>query len=463
MSDTDASALRVPPHSLEAEHAVLGALLLDNAAWDRVGDMLAAKHFYRHEHRLIYLAIGTLITAIKVADVITVAEQLKRMEQGDTCGGMVYLNSLSASVPSAANARYYAGIVLEQARRRSLIAALDNATSRVWQATHPIDEQLNVIAHGIAQLEAQTQELVPEQLSGLVVERLDHITALHERTGSPGWSTGLPQLDAMIRGGFHPGRVYLIGGRPGMGKSAFSLWTTLQRCLVDQMAALYLSQEMPKTEVTERALAIAGPLSYTAIQTGKLADRDWAKLSQAAEKLALLNFHIDEQVGLSHGDIRVKARFIKGLQLLVVDYVQLCSGIGDSDGGRRQQQTRTEELAIISRALKQLAKQLHCAVLVLSGLNRSVDERMFRRPIMSDFRDCGQLEADADVIIALFQLRAKDATGRRILGFDVIKCRQGETGCVAVDFWGDTMEFAESEYSADDLLRPDKKSKGGDL
>lgn len=458
----DESRLRVPPHSLEAEQAVLGALMLENAAWDRgVGDTLVAKHFYRHEHRLIYIAIGQLIIACKAADVITVHAQLSGVPSGDTID-LSYLNALCASIPSAANARYYAGIVLESARRRQLITALDGAVSRVWQTDQPIDEQLNVIANGIARLEAQTQELVPERIDALVVERLDHITEMAEGKDVQSWSTGLPQLDRLLKGGFHPGRIYLVGGRPGMGKSAFALWTTLNRTLIENSVALYLSQEMPKTEVTERAITIAGKVSYNAVQTGKLNDREWGRMSEGIEKLSRADFHIDEQVGISHGDIRVKARYVKGLQLLVVDYVQLCSGVGESEG-RGRDQTRTEELSIISRSLKQLAKQLHCAVLVLSGLGRAVDERAYRRPIMSDLRDCGQLEADADVIILLFQLRALDSTGRRILGFDIPKNRQGSPGLVAVDFWGEMMEFAESEYAAEDLLKPEKKSQGGAL
>jgi replicative DNA helicase len=453
----EAENLPPVPWSNEAEQAVLGALLLDNSAWDRVADLLEARHFFSGEHRLIWTAIGTLIMSGKPADVVTVHVQLQASRQNEAkLIEMAYLLAVSGSIPSSSSIRHYGEIVIERWQQRVLRIAADRA-QEIANSDGPAVEKIERIQAGFAQLERQHVRDVPRRMQDIVVERLDHITALGEGTVENGWTTGLKKLDALLRGGFKPGRVYLLGGRPGMGKSALALWSTLHGALDHDVCGGYLSQEMPDSEVGERGLSITGNLSYTNIQTGKLTDAEWAKLSTAAEKLAQIDFHIDAQAGLTFNDIRIKARYIKGLKVLVLDYVQLCKGTGEGEANRNG------ELELISRGLKQLAKDMGIAILALSALGRKVDERAFKRPIMSDFKDCGALEGDADVLMTLFPLRAMDSRGAKIMGLEILKSRQGPTGLIAVDFWGDFMDWEESEYEAEDLLRPDKKNKVGDI
>lgn len=452
---SDDETIPAPAHwSVEAEQAVLGGLMLDNAAWDRTGDLLQARHFFAAQHRAIYVAIGSLVNASKPADVITVYAALQARKIDDVAASITLgeLNELVSSVASAQSIRAYALIVHEHWQQRVLLAASDRALA-ISRAPGPATEKLNAIVAGFGELERQHVREVPRRLGELMVEQLDHISDMATGNVTPGWSTGMPQLDVLLKGGFHPGRVYLIGGRPGKGKSALALWCGVHLSLLDNLVTLYLSQEMPASEVTERAISTVGQISYTAVQTGKLSDQEWGKLTDTSAKLAAIEFHVDAQSGLSASDIRIKARYVKGLNILVLDYVQLCKGTGEGES------SRNEEIGAISRALKGLAKDRNCAVLVLSGLSRKVDERAHKRAIMSDFRDSGQLEADADVIMSLFELRAKDSRGARIMGIDILKNRQGSEGCIAVDFWGDLMSWSESQYRAEDLLKPAKGVK----
>lgn len=451
---------QAPPWSQEAEQSVLGGLMLDNGAWDRAADLVEARQFFDGQHRVIFDVIGSMISSMKPADVITVFQRCQVLGRSNPVAEqvtMIYLNALVESVPSATNIRRYAEIVNETWRERVLIAQADEAMS-IARSAGPAAGKLERIVQGFGSLERQNVRNVPRTIQDIMVERLDHLTALNEGSVTMGWTTGLNQVDKLLRGGFQPGRVYLLGGRPAQGKSALSLWMASNSALLDGLSSLYLSQEMPDSEVGERTLAMTAQVSYTNLQTGKLSDREWGKVSEGVEKLASANFHIDSQTGLSAGDIGIKVRTIQGVNLVVLDYVQLCRGTGEGENNRNG------ELEVISRALKQLAKDRNCAVIVLSALSRKVDERGHRRPIMSDFRDCGALEADCDVQMSLFQLRALDERGARIMGLDIIKNRQGPTGIVALDFWPDLMSWAESEYRAEDLLAPEKKrSNGGDL
>jgi len=446
------------PWSQDAEQSVLGGLLLDNQAYDRVGDLLTGEEFFVHAHATIYRVIAALITASKPADVITVHEECKALSKAHR-GEPVelsYLNALSQSVPSAHNARRYAEIVREHYLSRTLLAKLDEATG-VARGPGSFDLKLDTVASSISALERNSTSNLAVDMGTVIVELLDHINDLAANGLAPGWSTRFPTLDRYLRGGFHAGRMYLLGGRPGMGKSALALWWETKCSVEEGIVSLYLSQEMPRREVGERSVASVGRISYERLQVGELQDQEWGRLSEAAEKLRRAPFYVDEQAGLSGNEIRLKCRQIKGLNLVVIDYIQLCRGTGEGEANRNA------ELELISRAVKTLAKQLKVAVIVLSALNRRVDDRPHGRAILADFKDCSALEADADVVMSLFQVKTLEATDCVLIGLDVLKNRQGRKGSLVLNFWGDQMSWGESEYELEELLKPDRKKKGDDL
>lgn len=448
------SSLRVPPHSREAEQSVLGGLLLDNSAWDRAADLLKESDFYRHEHRLIFGAIGALVNATKPADVITVFEQLECMGKGDECGGIGYLNSLAQSVPSAANMRRYAEIVRERAVLRGLVAVSDTiATAAFNPQGRSVAEILDSAATAMHALEAGHAKKMPRSFQDIVVERLDHISELAQGKVKSGWPTNFPTLDDMLNGGLRPGSVYVLAARPSVGKSALAaaIGTGFAQ---DGLPTLFLSQEMGDGEVIDRALANIGGIPYKNIQTGQLSDMDWANLSSAAESGAAMPFYVDDQGSLTISEIRSKARSIKGLKLLVLDYLQLSASRGEHSN-------RNGEIEEVSRGLKSLAKELGIAVLMLSQLNRKVEERPGKRPMLSDLRDSGSIEQDADVVIFLWPLKEFKVGGYWAIGCDLPKNRQGKKGAFAMHFWGDYMRWAESEFRLEDLLGKDKPASAG--
>jgi replicative DNA helicase len=423
------------PWSREAEQSVLGGLLLDNTAWDRAGALLQPQHFFDHRHGMVFGAIGSLITATKPADVITVFERLQSLRQADECGGMAYLNAMAQSVPSAANMRRYAEIVRERADQRALITAADTAMS-IARETGPVADKLDRICALLGQLERQQVRKAPRSLAAILVERLDHINELGEGKRAPGWPTRIPWLDKVLNGGLLPGRLYGIAARPSVGKS--SLAEAIGLTLAGhELPTLLLSQEMPDVEVADRAVASIGRLDYEQLQTGQLAGDDWGRLSEAVEQGARLPFYVDDQPALRLTDIRAKARMVKGLKVLIIDYLQLCAGSGGKDN-------RNAEIEEITRGLKALAKDMNIAVIVLSQLNREVEKRANKRPNLGDLRDSGAIEQDLDVVMFLWPVRELEAEGRRIIGLEVAKNRQGKRGEIGLDFFGATQRWGES-------------------
>jgi replicative DNA helicase len=444
---------------MEAEQSVLGALLLDNGAWDRCGDTLQADHFYRQEHRLIYEAIATLCVACKEADIITVHDRLRLLGKAEDCGGLPYLNSLASSVASASNVRRYAEIVLENWQRRQIIAAADAAAARAFSSPEPAAEQVAELGAEVARMERGQTKESPEPMQRIMVRMVDHLNAVTEGKTEPGWSTGFKTFDGVML--LQPGRVYMLGGRPGMGKSALALQWLTHLCMDQGKTGLYLSQEMAKLEVSQRAVAHVGQIDYQRLQRGHLQDIEWGSLAEATEKLAHCAMHIDSQVALTAGDIRIKARYVKGLNCLVLDYVQLCKGAEEGENS----ESRNRELAAISEAIKILAGKLAIAVIVLSALGRKVDERKYERPVLSDLRDCGALEADADVVMSLWPIGKaigrKGDNGARLMCLELLKHRNGPLGTVILNFWSNLMTMAETEYTIEELLATKKTSAPG--
>lgn len=434
--DDDLSRLRVPPHSVEAEQSVLGALLLDSACFDRVGDLVAEGDFYRHEHRLIFEAVRALSVASKTADVITVYERLKAAGKADAVGGLQHLNALAASVPGTSGARRWAELIREKALLRAVIALSDNAATAAFNPQgRSAADVVGDLAAKVGELERQRVTGAPKPLSALVAGRLDRVSRLASGEEKGGLSTSIDRLDRVLNGGFRPGAVYILAARPSVGKSSLAMEMGLH---VARFVGpvLMLSQEMPDGEVADRALSNLGAVDYEGIQTGKLSDDGWSRLSGAVETAAAVPFYVDDQPGLRLRDIRAKARQVKGLKLLVLDYLQLSVGDGEN---------RSQEVGSISRGLKALAKQMGIPVLVLSQLNRKVEERPGKEPEMGDLRDSGEIEQDADVVMFLWPAR-DFIDGVRLVGLKVGKNRQGRPGArFALDFAGAWQRWSESE------------------
>ena len=440
-ADDEVARLRIPPHSVEAEQSVLGGLLLDNSAWDRAGDLLSDSDFYRFEHRLIYAAIGALINATKPADVITVFEQLQSLGKADECGGLVYLNALAQSVPSAANMRRYAEIVRERAVLRKLVAASDEiATSAFNPQGRNVAEILDEAEGKIFRIgeEGSKSQQGFQSMDSLVVQLLDRVTELFENGAEDvtGVRTGYFDLDRMTSG-FQPGDLIVLAARPSMGKTAFALNIAEHVAVTEGLPVVVFSMEMGAAQLALRLVGSLGRIDQSNLRTGRLKDDEWSRLSEAVEKLGSVSMFIDESSALTPTEVRARARRqarqCGQLGMIVVDYLQLMSGSGNSSSD----ENRATVIGEISRGLKSLAKELKCPVLALSQLNRSVETRTDKRPMMSDLRESGAIEQDADVIMFIYRddYYNKEASKEPGVAEIIIgKQRNGPTGTVKLFF-----------------------------
>ena len=436
--DRQVAQLRIPPHSIESESSVLGGLLLDNAAWDRVGDLLTEADFYRYEHRLIYGAIGALINASKPADVITVFEHLQNQGKAEETGGLSYLNSLAQYVPSAGNIRRYAEIVRERSVLRKLVAASDeiatNAFNPKGRPVSTIVDEAEQKIFNIGEQGARNKQGF-QSMDTLVVNLLDRVQEMADNpndvTGVP---TGFYDLDRMTAG-FQAGDLIVLAARPSMGKTALAINIAEHVALNEGLPVAVFSMEMGAAQLAVRIVGSIGRIDQGHLRTGKLTDEEWPRLTEAIEKLRTISLHIDESAGLTSSELRANARRLARqcgkLGLIVVDYLQLMSG-SSSDG-----ENRATELGEISRGLKMLARELQCPVIALSQLNRSVEQRPDKRPMMSDLRESGAIEQDADIIMFIYrdEYYTKEACKEPGVAEVIIaKQRNGPTGVVKLAF-----------------------------
>jgi replicative DNA helicase len=437
--DDEVARLRVPPHSIEAEQSVLGGLLLDNLAWDRAADLLSDSDFYRHEHRLIYAAIGTLVNATRPADVITVFEQLQSLGKAEECGGLAYLNALAQGVPSAANLRRYAEIVRERAILRKLVAASDEI------ATTAFNPQGRQVAQILDEAEGKIFSIGEEgsrarqgfhSMDQLVVQLIDRVNELAENGAEDvtGVRTGFYDLDRLTAG-LQPGDLIVLAARPSMGKTAFALNIAENVAVSEGIPVVVFSMEMGASQLALRMVGSLGRIDQQHLRTGALRDDEWGRLSEAVDKLGKAPVFIDESPALNSSELRARARRqarqCGRLGLIVVDYLQLMSGSSSTD------ENRATEIGEISRGLKALAKELRCPVIALSQLNRSVESRNDKRPMMSDLRESGAIEQDADVIMFIYRddYYNKDASKEPGVAEIIIgKQRNGPVGTVKLTF-----------------------------
>ena len=443
--DRQVAQLRIPPHSIEAESSVIGGLLLDNAAWDRVSDLLADLDFYRYEHRLIFSAIGTLINGSKPADVITVFEQLQNQGNAEDVGGLGYLNSLAQYVPSAGNIRRYAEIVRERSILRKLVTASDeistNAFNPKGRPVAAILDEAEQKIFNIGEEGARTKQGF-QSMDTLVVDLLDRVQEMADNpndvTGVP---TGFYDLDRMTAG-FQAGDLIVLAARPSMGKTALAINIAEHVALNEGLPVAVFSMEMGAAQLAVRIVGSIGRIDQGHLRTGKLTDEEWPRLTEAIEKLRTISLHIDESAGLTSSELRANARRLSRqcgkLGLIVVDYLQLMSG-SSSDG-----ENRATELGEISRGLKMLARELQCPVIALSQLNRSVEQRPDKRPMMSDLRESGAIEQDADIIMFIYrdEYYTNDACKEPGVAEVIIaKQRNGPTGVVKLAFMNRITKF----------------------
>jgi replicative DNA helicase len=437
--DDEVSRLRVPPHSVEAEQSVLGGLLLDNLAWDRAADLLTDGDFYRYEHRLIYSAIAGLVQHSKPADVITVFEQLQSLGKADDCGGLAYLNALAQSVPSAANMRRYAEIVRERSILRKLIATSDEIATTAFNpqgraVTLILDEAESKIFKIGEEGSRQRQGF--QAIDKLVVALIDRVQELHDNGAEEvtGVRTGFFDLDRMTAG-LQKGDLIVLAARPSMGKTAFALNIAEAVAVTEGLPVLVFSMEMGASQLALRMVGSLGRIDQQNLRTGRLKNEEWERLTEAVEKLGQVQLFIDETPALNSSELRARSRrmarqFGGTLGLIVVDYLQLMSGTSSSE------ENRATEIGEISRGLKALAKELQCPVIALSQLNRSVESRNDKRPMMSDLRESGAIEQDADVIMFIYrdEYYNKDSKEPGVAEIVIGKQRNGPVGTVKLAF-----------------------------
>jgi replicative DNA helicase len=443
--DPEIEALRVPPQSIEAEQAVLGGLLLDNTAFDRVADLLREDDFYRHDHKLIWRQIARMIERTQPADVVTVLEALQSSGTADEAGGLPYLSSLATETPSAANIRRYAEIVRDRAILRRLVstsdeiagAALNPQGRDTKELLDEAESKIFRIAEEGARGQAGFQPL--QDLLGKVVERIDELYNQDNPNDVTGVPTGYVDLDRMTSG-MQPGDLIIVAGRPSMGKTSFALNIGEHVAIEQQLPVAVFSMEMGATQLAMRMLCSAGRLDQQRVRTGRLVDDDWPRLTSAISKMQDAPLHIDESPALNSLDLRARARRLSRqcgkLGLIIIDYLQLMSSTSSGEN-------RATEISEISRSLKALAKELDCPVIALSQLNRSLEQRPNKRPVMSDLRESGAIEQDADVIVFIYrdEVYNPDSPDKGTAEIIIGKQRNGPIGTVRLTFIGAYTKF----------------------
>ncbi len=445
--DAQLDQIKLPPHSVEAEQSVLGGLLIESGALDRIADLITDDDFYRQEHRLIYRQIVRLSELAKPVDVITVAEALEIAGELDKVGGLSYLGSLAQNVPSAANVRRYGEIVRERSIMRKLVAVGTDIASSAYNPTGRDAAQLLDEAEGkvfeIAEAGSRGKQgfITMPPLLTQVVERIETLYGRDDQNDVTGIATGFTDLDRMTSG-LQPGDLVIVAGRPSMGKTAFSINIAENVALDSKLPVAIFSMEMGASQLAMRMLGSVGKLNQHDLRTGRLQDDDWGRLTHALGKLNDAPIHIDESAALTALEVRARARRLhrqnSGLGLIVVDYIQLMS----SNMGKASE-NRATEISEISRSLKSLAKELHVPVVALSQLNRSLEQRPNKRPVMSDLRESGAIEQDADLILFIYrdEVYNSDSADKGKAEIIIGKQRNGPIGKVELAFRGEYTRF----------------------
>jgi len=446
----DLSPLKVPPHSIEAERSVLGGLMLDDNAWDNISGTLAAEDFYRSDHRIIYRVMADLVERNNPLDIITISEALEGIGELENVGGLAYISDLASSTPTASNIHAYAQIVRERSTVRSLISV-----------AHEIaDSGFNPDGRNSATLIDEAESKVfkisddrpssggPESVRPLLTRAVERIDVLFQTKGAlTGISSGFRDIDEMTSG-LQPADLVIVAGRPSMGKTSFMMNIAESAAISGESPVLVFSMEMPSDSLVLRMLSSLGRIDQTKIRTGQLGDDDWPRLTSAVTLLNDKPLFIDDTAALSPNEIRSRARRVARehgkLGMILLDYIQLMQVSGTSEN-------RAGEISEISRSLKSIAKEFDCPVIAGSQLNRSLEQRPDKRPIMSDLRESGAIEQDADVIMAIYrdEVYHEDAE-KGIAEIIILKQRNGPIGRKKLAFVGQYTKFEDLAVGYDD-------------
>jgi len=446
-ADPQLEAIKLPPHSVEAEQSVLGGIFLDTTAWDKIADLITEQDFYRFEHRLIYRHIARLTDHAKPVDVITVAESLESNAELDKAGGLAYLGSLAQNVPSAANIRRYAEIVRDRSIMRKLAEVGTEIATSAYNpggrdAGQLLDEAESRVLAIAESGERGRQGFVP--IPPLLVKVVERIETLHGRDNPSdvtGIASGFTDLDSKTSG-FQPGDLIIVAGRPSMGKTAFALNIAEHVALEVNKPVAIFSMEMGGTQLAMRLIGSVGRLNQHTLRTGKLEDDDWPRMTHALGRLNDAPIFIDETAALNSLELRSRARRLHrqndGLGLIIIDYLQLMSSPSN-----KASENRATEISEISRSLKALAKELQVPVMALSQLNRSLEQRPNKRPMMSDLRESGAIEQDADLILFIYrdEVYNPDSQDKGKAEIIIGKQRNGPIGQVMLTFRGEYTRF----------------------
>lgn len=441
-SDMQTNALKIPPHSLEAEQAVLGGLMLDSKAWDRIADKISEHDFYQVNHRLTFQAIQKLASRNIPFDVLTIAEALKTVNELENCGGEMYLFELAQNTPSAANISAYAEIVRERSVLRQLIGVGNEIADLGYQTqgrnSHELLDEAERKVFKIA--EQGARGTAPAKISGLLTKAYERIDALyHSDESLTGISTGFTDLDEKTSG-LQKGDLIIIAGRPSMGKTAFAMNIVENAAIKSKKPVLVFSMEMPGEQLAMRMMSSLGRIDQHKVRTGKLHDDDWPRLTSAVTMLSEASLFIDDTPALTPTEARSRARRLArehgGLGLIVLDYLQLMHIPGHKEN-------RNLEISEISRNLKALAKELNVPVIALSQLNRGLEQRASKKPVMSDLRESGSIEQDADVIAFIYrdEVYNENTPDKGIAEIIISKQRNGPIGTIRLTFLGQYTRF----------------------
>jgi replicative DNA helicase len=446
--------LLIPPHSIEAEHSLLGGLMIDNSAWDRVSDLIKAEHFYRDDHRRIFRHIHHLIVAGKPADVVTVFESIERSNEVDQTGGLSYLGEIANNTPSAANIFHYAEIIADYALIRSMLAVGDEIANNAARPAGRSARELIDIAERkmqeISNLAARAHASGPvpiQDVASAVVERIENRLAQDKANALTGIESGFADIDAMTDG-FQPGDLIVLAARPSMGKTALALNIAEHVGIKLRLPTAIFSLEMGGEQLAQRIISATGGIDSQALRRAHLTDDQWDGLTVALGKIHEAPIFIDETCDITPIELRSRARRLARehgkLGLIVIDYLQLMST------GRGGSETRANELGDITRQLKALAKELHVPVIALSQLSRKVEERTDKRPIMSDLRESGAIEQDADLILMMYrdEYYKPDSEWKGVAEVILGKNRNGPTGMARLTFQGEFTRFRNYTPSA---------------
>ena len=451
---SDSMADRLPPQNMEAEQAVLGAIFLEPSSLTLASEMLIPEDFYRGAHQRIFNAMLKLNDKGEAIDLITVTEELAATKLLEDVGGISYLSELAGSVPTAANIEYYAKIVEEKSLLRRLIRTATSIAQDSYTREDEVDALLGEAEKSILEVSQRKSAGSFHQIKDVLVRTYDNIEVMHNRVGDiTGIATGFAELDKMTAG-FQRNDLIIVGARPSVGKTAFALNIAQNVATkTDEKVAIF-SLEMGAEQLVMRMLCAEGNIDAQRLRTGSLTDEDWGKLTMAMGSLSNAGIFIDDSPGVRVQDIRAKCRRLKqeqgGLGMILIDYLQLVLGSGRSGENRQQ------EVSEISRSLKALARELQVPVIALSQLSRGVEQRQDKRPMMSDIRESGSIEQDADIVAFLYRddYYDKESENKNIIEIIIAKQRNGPTGTVSLAFVKEYNKFVNLERRFDDSSMP---------